>query len=75
MISLSTQPKKCLHNSSYDVGKADIYINDTIAISLGINENLNRINNAIPFVIHTLACLINLSDLFPGKDIFLLRNS
>jgi hypothetical protein len=56
-----------------DIGKADIYIDDTITISLGENDNVNRVSTAIPLAIHTISQPLNTSDPIPCKDIISLR--
>jgi len=38
-----------------DIGKADIYIDDTIGIALDKNDNVNRVSAAIPLAIHCLS--------------------
>jgi hypothetical protein len=38
-----------------DLGKVDIYIDDTIGIAPDINDNATRVSSSIPLVIHALA--------------------
>jgi hypothetical protein len=38
-----------------DIGKADIYIDDTIGVALDKNDNVKRVSAAIPLAIHILS--------------------
>jgi hypothetical protein len=52
-----------------DIGKVDIYIFDTIGISLDKNDNVQRVSAAIPLAIHTLCRPIDPLDEIPRREI------
>jgi hypothetical protein len=56
-----------------DIGKADIYINDTIGIALDKNDNVNRVSAAIPLAIHCLSRPLDPLDEIHGKEIISLK--
>jgi hypothetical protein len=50
-----------------DLGKVDIYIDDTIGITPDFDDNTTRVNRAITLAIHSLAHPLDSSDKFQGK--------
>jgi hypothetical protein len=56
-----------------NLGKADIYIDDTIGIALDIDDNVKRVSAAIPLAIHTLTRLLDSFDKIPRKEIISLK--
>jgi hypothetical protein len=56
-----------------DLGKVDIYLDDTIGIALDTNDNALRVSRAIPLIIHSLARPLDTSDKIPRKDIISLK--
>jgi hypothetical protein len=56
-----------------DIGKADIYIDDTIGVALDLNDNVNRVSTAIPLAIHTMARPLDPLDDIPRKEIISLK--
>jgi hypothetical protein len=52
-----------------DIGKTEIYLDDTIGIAPDIGDNVHRVSYAIPLAIHSLARPCNSSDPLPRKDI------
>jgi hypothetical protein len=56
-----------------DIGKADIYIDDTIGVALDIGDNANCVSAAIPLAIHTLACPLDPLDEIPREEIISLK--
>jgi hypothetical protein len=57
-----------------DMGQVDIYIDDMIGITPGIEDNTCRVSRAIPLAIWTIARLISDSDIIPRHDIISLKN-
>ncbi len=56
-----------------DLGKVDIYIDDTIGITSDFNDNTTRVSRAITLAIHSLARPLDHSDKIPRKDIISLK--
>jgi hypothetical protein len=56
-----------------DLGKVDIYIDNTIGITPDFDENTTRVSQAIPLTIHSLARPLDQSDKLPRKDIISLK--
>jgi hypothetical protein len=52
-----------------DIGKADIYIDDTIGVALDLSDNVNRVSATIPLAIHTIARPLDPLDEIPRKEI------
>jgi hypothetical protein len=52
-----------------NIGKVDIYIDDTIGIAVDINNNLRRVSN--PLVIHAYHTPSTLQILFHEKTLYL----
>jgi hypothetical protein len=52
-----------------DLGKVDIYIDDTIGITPDFNDNTSRVSKAIPLAIHSLSRPLDPLDTIPRKDI------
>jgi hypothetical protein len=52
-----------------DLGKVDIYIDDSIGITPDLQDNTSRVSQAIPLAIRTLSRPLNNSDIIPRKDI------
>jgi hypothetical protein len=51
------------------MGKAVIYLDDTIGVAPDIGDSVLRVSFAIPLAIHTIARPINPKDSIPRKDI------
>jgi hypothetical protein len=49
-----------------DIGKVDVYIDDSIDIALDIGDNVRRIRRAIPLTIHAFSRSVNSSDPIPS---------
>jgi hypothetical protein len=58
------------HNN---IGKVDIYIDDTIGIALDFNDNVNRVSKAVPLAIHAITRPINEFDPIPRKEIISMK--
>ncbi len=56
-----------------DKGKADIYIDDCIAVTPGLSNNCERINAAIPLAIRTMFRPLDAQDPIPRKDIIAMK--
>jgi hypothetical protein len=56
-----------------NMGKTDIYIDDTIGIAPDINENNLWVSYIIPLAIHTLARPSSDSNPIPWKDIISMK--
>jgi hypothetical protein len=56
-----------------DIGKADIYIDDTIGVALDKNDNVKRVSAAIPLAIHILSRPLDSLDDIPRKEIISLK--
>lgn len=56
-----------------DLGKVDIYIDDTIGIIPDFNDNASRVSRAISLAIHALAHPLDPSEKIPRKDIISLN--
>jgi hypothetical protein len=56
-----------------DLGKVDIYLDDTIGIALDTNDNALRVSQAIPLIIHSLARPLDTSNKIPRKGIISLK--
>jgi hypothetical protein len=56
-----------------DIGKVNIYIDDSIGIAPDLDDNVNRVSSAIPLVNHSMARPTNPSDKIPRKDIISLK--
>jgi hypothetical protein len=52
-----------------DLGKTDIYIDDTIGITPDIGENTSRVSKAIPLAIHSISRPLDTLDIIPRTDI------
>jgi hypothetical protein len=52
-----------------NIGKADIYIDDTIGIALDMADNVQCVNAAIPLAIHTLSRPLDPFDEIPRNEI------
>jgi hypothetical protein len=52
-----------------DLGKVDIYIDDSIGITPDLQNNSLRVSRAIPLAIRTFARPSDPSDIIPRKDI------
>jgi hypothetical protein len=63
----------CVKIPINDLGKVDIYIDDTIGITPDISDNTLRVSRAISLTIHSLARPLNLYDTLPRKDIISLK--
>jgi hypothetical protein len=61
------------HLPTNDIGKVDIYIDDSIGIALDIDDNPRRVSYAIPLVIHSIARAEDPLDPIPRKDIISLK--
>ncbi len=58
-----------------DLGKVDIYIDDSVGIIPDINDNATRMDHTIPLIIHALARPLDESDQLPRKDIISLKKN
>jgi hypothetical protein len=58
-----------------DLGKMDIYIDDSVGIIPDINNNATRMDQTIPLIIHALARPLDESDQLPRKDIISLKKN
>jgi hypothetical protein len=58
---------------SNDLGKVDVYIDDTIGITPDIEDNNSRVSRAIPLAIHSLSRPLDSSDEIPRLDIISLK--
>jgi hypothetical protein len=56
-----------------DIGKVNIYMDDSIGIALDDKDNTTRVSYTIPLAIHTLAREENSLDPIPRKDIISLK--
>jgi len=56
-----------------DIGKTDIYIDDTIGIAQDKNDSVKRVSAAIPQTIHTLSRPFDNLDEIPRKEIISLK--
>ncbi len=56
-----------------DIGKVDIYINDTIGIALDNQNNIQCISAVVPLAIHTIARPLDPLDTIPRKEIISLK--
>ncbi len=52
-----------------NIGKADIYIDDTIGIALDTADNIQRVSAAIPLAIHTLSRPLDPFEEIPRNEI------
>jgi hypothetical protein len=52
-----------------------IYIDDTIGITLDINDNAKRVSTAVPLVIHDISQPLSVSDPIPRKEIISMKKS
>jgi hypothetical protein len=50
---------------SNDIGKVDIYIDDTIGIGLDLEDNVRRVQKAVPLIITSFARPLNKSESTP----------
>jgi hypothetical protein len=58
-----------------DLGKVNIYIDDSIGVTPDINNKTSHVSQAIPLAIRTLARPLNPSDIIPRKDIISSKNT
>jgi hypothetical protein len=56
-----------------DLGKVDVYIDDTIRITPDLNDNCLRVSKAIPLAIHSLSRPLDHSDKIPRKGIISMK--
>jgi hypothetical protein len=56
-----------------DLGKVDIYPDDSIGVVPDIDDNARRVNRAIPLAIHALPRPLSDNECFPRKDIISLK--
>ncbi len=56
-----------------DIGKVDIYIDDSIGIALDANDNSRRVSYSIPLAIHWISRAADSLDPIPRKDIISLK--
>lgn len=56
-----------------DLGKDDIYIDNSIGITPDLHDNTKRVSRAIPLVIHTLSRPLSSSDVIHRKDIISMK--
>jgi hypothetical protein len=56
-----------------DLGKVDIYINDTIGITPDFNNNTSTVSKTIPLTFHSLARPLDPSNKLPRRDIITLK--
>jgi len=56
-----------------DLGKVDIYLDDSIGVSPDVGDNAIRVGRSIPFVIHALARPLDETEQLPRKDIISLK--
>lgn len=57
------------------IGKANIYVNDTIVIALDTDNNVKHVSAAIPLAIYSIARPLDPLDKIPEKEIISLKNS
>jgi hypothetical protein len=62
-----------VHIPRNDIGKVDIYIDDTIGITLDNQDNIQCVSAAIPLAIHTIARPLDPLDTIPRKEIISLK--
>jgi hypothetical protein len=67
-IAFAQAKKLAVNIPINNVGKVDIYINDTIGIALDKDDNVNRVCKAIPLAIHTMSRPLDSSDEIPRKE-------
>jgi hypothetical protein len=56
-----------------DKGKVDIYIDDTIAITPDLSNNVSRMVSAVPLAIRSITCPLNHLDEIPRNDIISMK--
>lgn len=56
-----------------DVGKVDMYIDDTIGIALDLADNVTRVQNAVPLVIKAFAWPLNDLESTPRSNLISLK--
>lgn len=59
--------------STNDIGKVDIYIDDSIWIALDSHDNAHWVSYSIPLAIHSISRAYNSLDPIPQKDILSLK--
>jgi len=55
VITFAQAKKLAVKIPTNNMGKVDIYIDDTIGIALDKDDNVNRVCKAIPLAIHTMS--------------------
>jgi hypothetical protein len=56
-----------------DIGKVDMYIDDTIGVALDLANNTKRAQNAMPLIIHAFARPLDSSESTPRLDLISLK--
>jgi len=62
-----------ISSNSYDNGKVDIYIDDSIEITPELGDAPSRVVRAIPLAFHSLSWPPSVHDIIPRKDIISLK--
>jgi hypothetical protein len=73
VITFAQAKKLAVKIPTNNMGKVDIYIDDTIGIALDKDDNVNRVCKAIPLAIHTMSGPLDSSDEIPRKEIISLK--
>jgi len=72
-IAFAQTKESAVNIPTNDIGKADIYIDDTIGVALDKNDNVKRVSAAIPLAIHILSRPLDSLDDIPRKEIISLK--